>query len=125
MLTRDEMIHHGEAWIAAWNRRDIESVLSEFSDKAVFRSPFAARNGGSDTLRGKEAIRAYWEAALQRIERLRFRPIDFVCDEAMQMMVVHYEAELDGPPRRACEIFQFGPDGKQSGEALYGHTASA
>lgn len=46
-----------------------------------------------------------------------------VCDETAQAMVIHYEAELDASVMRACEIFQFGPAGKVTGEALYGHAA--
>lgn len=121
MLTRNEMIRHGEAWIAAWNRRDIDHVASGFAEGAIFRSPLAAKATGSDELSGREAIRAYWQSALARIGRLHFRPIAMICDEQSQTMVIHYEAELDGPPRRACEIFRFGPGGKIAGEALYGH----
>jgi ketosteroid isomerase-like protein len=122
MLTRDEMLRHGEEWIAAWNRRDVDAVLDGFAEGAIFRSPLAAKFAGSDTLGGKAAIRAYWQSALKQITHLHFRPITMICDETAQVMVVHYEAELNDSLRRACEIFHFGPDGKRAGEALYGHT---
>jgi steroid delta-isomerase len=117
------MLRHGEDWIAAWNRRDADAVLGGFAEGAIFRSPFAAKMTGSDTLSGKATIRAYWQSALNQINHLHFRPITMICDEIAQVMVVHYEAELNSSVLRACEIFQFGPDGKQAGEALYGHTA--
>jgi ketosteroid isomerase-like protein len=122
MLTRDQMLSHGEDWIAAWNRRDAEAVLAGFADDAVFRSPIAARVVGSERLCGREQIRAYWQNALSRIAHLQFRPITMICDETAQVMVVHYEAELDASVMRACEIFHFGPNGKIAGEALYGST---
>ncbi|MCA1908865.1 MAG: nuclear transport factor 2 family protein [Magnetospirillum sp.] len=125
MLTRDQMIEHGEAWIAAWNRRDVEGVVAGFAADAVFRSPLASTVTGSGELRGRDTIRAYWRSALDRVGHLHFRALAMICDETSQTMVVHYEAELDGPPRRACEIFRFGPHGKMSGEALYGHGAQA
>lgn len=121
MLTRDQMLSHGEEWIAAWNRRDAEAVLAGFADDACFRSPKAAKITGSDELVGRQAIRDYWQVALGRIGHLRFRPIAMICDEAGQSMVIQYEAELDGSVLRACEIFRFGPGGKVAGEALYGH----
>lgn len=125
MLTRDQMIEHGKAWIAAWNRRDVETVAAAFAADAIFRSPMAAKVTGSDVLSGRDAIRAYWQKALAGISHLHFRVLDMICDETTQTMVVHYEAELDGSPRRACEIFRFGEGGKISGEALYGQVASA
>ncbi len=55
-------------WAAAWNAGDIESVLAHFHDDAVFTSPLAARvvpeSGG--VIRGKEALRRYWNAAIAR-----------------------------------------------------------
>jgi len=122
-LSREQMVRHGEEWIEAWNRRDAEAVLAGFAEDAVFRSPMAARIAGTDQLEGKMEMRAYWQAALDRIRHLHFRLISMVCDETAQAMVIHYEAELDASVMRACEIFQFGPAGKAAGEALYGHAA--
>lgn len=122
-LTREQMVRHGEEWIDAWNRRDAEAVLAGFAQDAIFRSPMAARFAGTDQLEAKMQIRAYWQAALDRISHLHFRLISMVCDETAQTMVIHYEAELDASIMRACEIFQFGPGGKVAGEALYGHAA--
>lgn len=61
-------------WAAAWNAHDVEAVLAHFHDDAVFTSPFARQllpeTGG--VLRGKAAIRAYWNTGLARIPDLRF-----------------------------------------------------
>lgn len=123
-LTRQQMLHHGQDWIAAWNRRDAEAVLAGFAEGAIFRSPMAARIAGTDLLHGRPEIGEYWHAALAQIGHLHFRPVAMICDEAAQAMVVHYEAELDASVMRACEIFRFGPGGKVAGEALYGHAAA-
>ncbi len=106
-LTRDEMLHHAQAWIAAWNRRDVEAVASAFSEEARFRSPIALQLTGHATLDGRPAIRAYWEQALARIDTLDFRLLAAICDELAQRMVVHYEARIGATTRRACEIFVF------------------
>ena len=66
--------HFAGEWAAAWNRHDVEGVLAHFHDDAVFSSPFAAQvlpeTGG--VLRGKEAIRRYWNAGITRIPDLHF-----------------------------------------------------
>lgn len=63
-----------ERWIAAWNARDLEQVLALFAQDAVFRSPLAARvvpeSGG--VVRGKQALRDYWSAALAQNPELLF-----------------------------------------------------
>ncbi len=123
-LTREQMLHHAEAWIAAWNRRDVEAVLSAFADNARFRSPFALQVTGRAALEGGPAIEAYWRQALARIERLEFRLLVAICDEPGQRMVVHYEATLGDTTRRACEIFVFRGGLKIEAEALYGDTAA-
>lgn len=120
MKTRAEMLVHAEEWIAAWNRRDLTAVLAAFAPQATFRSPRARVITGSAFLEGKDAIQDYWERGLEQLHHLKFTLIGAVCDEPGQSMVVLYEAELNGPPRRACEFFYFEGDHKISAEALYG-----
>jgi ketosteroid isomerase-like protein len=63
-----------EEWIAAWNARDLDKVLTFFAEDAVFSSPLAAKvvpeSGG--TVRGKAALRDYWGAALAQNPELNF-----------------------------------------------------
>jgi hypothetical protein len=63
-----------KAWLAAWNAHDLDAVLALFHDDAVFTSPLAARvvpeSGG--VLRGKDALRAYWSAALAQVPEPHF-----------------------------------------------------
>ncbi len=53
-------------WIAAWKRRDLELLLSHYSEDVEFRSSLAARLLGdpSGTVRGKENLRTYFVKAL-------------------------------------------------------------
>ena len=61
-------------WVAAWNARDLEAVLAMFAEDAVFTSPLALRlrpdSGG--VLLGKQALREYWQAALEHAPDLHF-----------------------------------------------------
>ena len=120
MKTRAEMLKHAEEWIAAWNKRDLAAVLGSFAPEATFRSPRASALTGSAVLEGRKAIQSYWEDGLAQLPRLNFTLVDAVCDEPAQSMVVLYEAELNGPPCRACEFFYFDDDKKVAAEALYG-----
>ena len=65
---------YAQAWIDAWNRRDVEAVLEHFHEDAVFTSPLAARLGKGDfgVIRGKEELREYWNYALSLIDTLHF-----------------------------------------------------
>ena len=53
--TYKDMMSFAEAWIANWNRRDIEAVLAHFDDKAEFLSPVARKFVGREMLRNKRA----------------------------------------------------------------------
>ena len=61
-------------WAAAWNRHDLEAVLALFADEAVFTSPLARRIEGfaDGIVRGKPALRAYWQTALAIVPDLHF-----------------------------------------------------
>ena len=64
----------GQAWAEAWNRRDVEAVLAHFHDDAVFTSPVARQVGfcRDGVVRGKHALRRYWNAALAQNPDLHF-----------------------------------------------------
>lgn len=61
-------------WIAAWNAHDLDRILAHYAADVVLTSPRAAQvvpaSGG--VIRGRDALRAYWAAALARSPDLRF-----------------------------------------------------
>ncbi|HEY3501416.1 MAG TPA: nuclear transport factor 2 family protein [Actinocatenispora sp.] len=59
-------------WEERWNSHDLDRVLAHYADDVVFRSPYAVAVIGTDTVRGKDALRAYWTAGLKRLPDLRF-----------------------------------------------------
>jgi ketosteroid isomerase-like protein len=63
-----------EEWIAAWNERDLDRILSHYADNVVFRSPRIGLITGDATcvVRGIDALRAYWQQAFDRNPDLRF-----------------------------------------------------
>jgi steroid delta-isomerase len=123
-MTHDEARSRGAEWARAWNARDIEAVLSHFTDDVTFLSPVAADVVGTAELRGKPALRAYWERALARITRLHFTVERVLWDAEAQELVVLYLAELDDRRMRACERMKLDPEGRVIfAEALYGARA--
>ena len=120
-MTYDAMMRFADAWVAAWNRRDVDAVLAHYAEDAQFVSPVARAVVGRPVLRGKQELGDYWRAGLARIATLEFRLDHAVWDERRRELVVVYEANLNGERKRACEIMRFDAAGRQvGGEALYG-----
>lgn len=108
-------------WIAAWNARDVEAVLLLFGDHCEFRSPKAATITGHGTVRGKPALRAYWQAALAAIPSLQFTFEAVHWDGAAGTLLIRYVAAIGGQRLLAAEIFDFDDQGTVArGTALYG-----
>ena len=95
-VTTPEPGEFAERWITAWNSRDIEAVLTDYSDDVVFTSPTAARfvpeSGG--TIRGKDALRDYWEVALEANPDLRFELVTVYV--GVDTIVLHYRNQVGG-----------------------------
>lgn len=75
-------------WEDAWNRRDLDAVLSLFHEAVTFSSPYGATilpdSGG--VFRGKRALRRYWEQGLAALPDLHFVVEDvFVGVDAMAL----------------------------------------
>ncbi len=96
-----------ESWIAAWNRRDVESVLAMYAEKLVFTSPTALEITGHATVKGKVALRSYWQEALQSFEYLRFSLDRIVWDEHARELSLVYTRDVNGARKRVVETFLF------------------
>jgi len=120
-MTYQSMMAFAESWIAAWNGSDVEAVLAHYSEEAQFVSPVARNLIGRPILRNKQELESYWRTALARISTLEFKLDQPAWDERRLELNVVYEANLNRERKRACEIMQFDPTGRQvRGEALYG-----
>jgi hypothetical protein len=66
-----------EQWVDAWNRHDLDAIMSHFAEDVVFTSPLAARivDGSDGVVRGWEALRAYWAEGLRISPDLHFEII--------------------------------------------------
>lgn len=91
-------------WLAAWNAHNLDAVLSHYAPDFEMSSPLIAAMGinPSGTLRGKDAVAAYWRAALDRLPDLRFEPIAVLAGAAS--LVIHYRTSFG---KLAAETFVF------------------
>ena len=107
-ITQQFAFEFAREWIAAWNARDLDRILSHYTDDFEMSSPVIVQLMGepSGTLRGKAAVRDYWARALARIPDLHFELVGVYAGAAS--VVVHYH----GPRGASAEVFWFNGEGK-------------
>ncbi|WP_195818558.1 nuclear transport factor 2 family protein [Roseobacter sp. MH60115] len=94
------------AWQAGWNSHDLDRILAHYSYDIVFHSRKAQALMGDGTIRGKEALWAYWAKALEGQPDLIFTVEDVF--EGHEMMVITYKNHRGV---LAAETLYFGADG--------------
>lgn len=125
-MTREQAIAFATRWADAWNAREVESVLAHFHPDVAFTSPTAAAVVGERTVRGRDALRTYWQTALQRIGSLRFTVDRVVWDADARELAIVYTAEIDGAVRRVSENLTFDEGGRViAAEVFHGVTGPA
>ncbi len=90
MLTEKEAREFAEHWVEAWNSHDLDEIMSHYTAEAVLVSPVAARilNDPSGTVKGKEAIRAYFKRGLAAYPSLEFDLVDVMW--GLSSVVLYY-----------------------------------
>ena len=106
------MADFATGWADAWNRRAVEEVLGHFHDDVVFTSPTALAVVGTPVVRGKDALRAYWNKAMSGIESLRFTVHRALWDASLNELAIIYTAEINGRSKRVSENLTFDANGK-------------
>ena len=94
-------------WLDCFARRDLDSLLSLYADDATHTSPkIRARHpetGGR--LRGKAAMRAWWQDSFDRLPSMRYEPTALTADGRRVFMeyVRHVDVEPDYPVAEVLE----------------------
>ena len=98
-----------KGWIQAWNRRDLEAVLSHYTEDIEFQSPLVVKLLGetSGTVRGKQNLREYFRKALAAF------PGDIELEllgvyQGVNSVLVHFQAK----GRSAVEVMELNQEGK-------------
>ncbi len=71
-LSLESAEEFARGWVAAWNSHDMERIMSHYSDDVVLVSPVAASLLGYAQVRGKDAVRHYFEKGLAAYPDLKF-----------------------------------------------------
>lgn len=108
-MTHAEAQQFAEHWVNAWNKHDLEEVLSHYTDDFEMTTPMIQHLLGvaSGTLRGKHAVGDYWRAALQKIPDLRFSILAVTA--GVDAVSIYYDAVMG---KKAIETFFFNSAGK-------------
>lgn len=93
------------AWLDAFNGRDLDRLLGLYADDAVHTSP-KLRDRAPETkgeVRGKAALRAWWDGAMKRLPSLRYEARHLVASGDRVFM--EYVRTVDGePPMTIAEV---------------------
>ena len=96
-------------WIQAWNQRDLDAVLSHYTEDVEFQSPLVIKLLGetSGTVRGKQNLREYFRKALAAF------PGDIEIEllgayQGVNSVLVHFQAK----GRKAVEVMELNQEGK-------------
>lgn len=78
MISREKAIRIAGDWIDAWNKHDLGSILSHYSEDIELVSPIVTKLLGdkSGTVVGKEAVGRYFEKGLEAYPDLSFEMIE-------------------------------------------------
>lgn len=110
-----------QTWANAWNRRALEEVLALFADDVTFTSPTALAVTGEAVVRGKAALRDYWNTAMAKIVSLEFTVRRVVWDTSRRELAIIYDARINGSAKAVSENFVFGDSGAiVSAEVFHG-----
>src|SRR5215469_412815 len=98
-----------EEWIAAWNSHDLDLIISHYADDVVLTSPIAAKllNIEDGTVRGKQALRAYFQKGLEAFPQLSFELLEVMW--GLTSVVLHYRNQKG---TKSGEFMEFDQEGK-------------
>lgn len=109
MIDQSFAEHFAADWIDSWNSHNLERILEHYDDDFEMSSPYIPKIAGepSGTLRGKAAIAAYWDKALQLIPDLHFELITTLV--GVDSVTIYYKGAQE---RVVAEVFHFGSNQK-------------
>ena len=109
MLTEDKARNLAAHWIQAWNSHDLDKIMSHYGEDVVLVSPVAARilNDPSGTVKGKDALRAYFMKGLEVYPDLKFDLLDMMW--GLSSVVLYY---VNQKGTKAGEFMEIDSKGK-------------
>ena len=94
-----------EAWLRAFNARDLDALLSLYAEEAVHLSPKLRERepatGGRVT--GKARLRAWWADAFARLPDLRYEPVS-LCGDGERVWMEYRRLAPGSPDLMVAEV---------------------
>ncbi len=105
-------------WIVSWNSHDLDKIMKHYSDDVEVVSPMIklALDTGAGSLKGKERVRRYWEAAFQKVPDLHFELIDAA--QGVNSMAVYYKSVMN---KMAVEVMFLNEAGQVTQAVVHYH----
>ena len=74
MITKEKAMAIGREWCAAWNRRDIDSIMEHYVEDVVFYSPTVVNIWGKEDgcLVGREAVKRHFLKGMEVFPDIHF-----------------------------------------------------
>jgi len=96
-------------WIESWNSHDLDRILDHYDDDFEIATPMikVALGIESGSLKGKENVRNYWQAAFKKVPDLKFELLD--ATQSINSIAIYYKAVMN---KMAIEVMFFNETGK-------------
>ncbi|MFI5305101.1 MAG: nuclear transport factor 2 family protein [Nitrospiria bacterium] len=109
MMTEIFALYFAKEWIEAWNSHNLKKILSHYSEKIEFSSPFIITllGNSSGTIRGKKELKSYFEKGLSAYPDLHFKLIQVL--SGVGSLTLYYES-VKG--MRAAEVMEINEKNK-------------
>ncbi|MDD5128676.1 MAG: nuclear transport factor 2 family protein [Candidatus Omnitrophota bacterium] len=109
MFTEKQARDLTDRWIEAWNRHDLDAIISHYDDDIVLISPVALKvlNMPSGMVKGKDALRAYFAKGLEIYPDLKFELLDMLW--GVNSLILYYRNQKGV---KAGEFMEVNPEGK-------------
>ncbi|MEW5743016.1 MAG: nuclear transport factor 2 family protein [Myxococcota bacterium] len=104
------MTHPNEAvaraWLDAFNRHDVDALVALYAEDATHTSPKirALHPDTGGKLRGRAALKAWWEDANRRLPGLRYEATAVTANDE-RVFLEYLRHAPDGPPLPVAEVF--------------------
>ena len=80
-------IRFAEKHVSTWNSHDLEAILQMYAEEAELYSPLAVSLRGDAGVRGRAALREYFEQGLRKYPDLNFQLVDtFLCQDSVTLL---------------------------------------
>lgn len=110
MITEEFAKHFAAEWVLSWNSRNMDQILSHYSEDFSIESPKALKllPESKGIIRGKPAVRAYWTIAIEKTPDLEFEIIDVLT--GLNALTIYYLNKAT--QRKSTESMFFNEEGK-------------